>query len=213
MFMPFSFAMFNNAWTEPFVVMTLALVIFLAVRGSRWLPFAFGLFLSSKQYCVLSLPLSILLLPQPVTFKYALSFYLKAFAVVAAINLPFFIWSPYDFWADVVVAQVIQPYRGDSLSFMVPMVNAFHVVPSSVWGFLAAVPVAFLLLWRAPRTPYGFTWSMAVMYVVFFAFSKQAFANYYYLVIGALFIAVSAMGLESGRGLMSGDTQVKEESL
>jgi hypothetical protein len=49
-----------------------------------------------------------------------------------------------------------------------------------------------LCLWRAERTPAGFAGAIALCFFVFFAFSKQAFANYYYMVIAAMCVSVVA---------------------
>ena len=45
------------------------------------------------------------------------------------------------------------------------------------------VPAIALALWRCPRTPAGFAAAVTVVYLTFFAFNKQAFANYYYFVV------------------------------
>ena len=43
-----------------------------------------------------------------------------------------------------------------------------------------------IALWRCPRDPAGFAAALALIYLPFIAFNKQAFANYYLFVIGAL---------------------------
>ncbi len=58
--------------------------------------------------------------------------------------------------------------------------------PSQLFPFIALAG-AILLAWRfAWRTPAGFAISLAFCLLIFFAFNKQAFCNYYYLVIGVL---------------------------
>ena len=52
-----------------------------------------------------------------------------------------------------------------------------------------------LALWRCPRDPAGFAAGLAMTFLPFIAFNKQAFANYYYFVIGALATAVAASGI------------------
>ena len=49
-----------------------------------------------------------------------------------------------------------------------------------------------LALWRAARTPAGFALGVAALFLAFFVLNKQAFANYYLFVIGALCTAVAA---------------------
>jgi hypothetical protein len=38
---------------------------------------------------------------------------------------------------------------------------------------------------RVPRTPAGFAASTALIFALFFAFNKQAFCNYYFVVFAA----------------------------
>jgi 4-amino-4-deoxy-L-arabinose transferase-like glycosyltransferase len=58
-------------------------------------------------------------------------------------------------------------------------------------AFLVALGGGALALWRAPRSPHGFALGVALVLGLFFAFNKQAFANYYYFVIGALCVAAA----------------------
>jgi hypothetical protein len=63
MFTPTEWFVLGRAWTEPFVILFLSATVFCAARRLRWaLPIALGLLLASKQYLVLALPLSFLLL-------------------------------------------------------------------------------------------------------------------------------------------------------
>ena len=56
-----------------------------------------------------------------------------------------------------------------------------------IWLSLAAALGAMWLAWRkAPRDVFGFSLSLSLVLLVFFATSKQAFCNYYFLVIGSL---------------------------
>jgi hypothetical protein len=49
-----------------------------------------------------------------------------------------------------------------------------------------------LALWRVARTPAGFALGVAAVFLAFFVLNKQAFANYYFFVVGALCVAVAA---------------------
>jgi 4-amino-4-deoxy-L-arabinose transferase-like glycosyltransferase len=55
-----------------------------------------------------------------------------------------------------------------------------------------AAAVGALALWRAARTPAGFALGVSALFLAFFVLNKQAFANYYFFVIGALCVAVAA---------------------
>jgi 4-amino-4-deoxy-L-arabinose transferase-like glycosyltransferase len=46
--------------------------------------------------------------------------------------------------------------------------------------------------WRLPRTPAAFATALAVTFLSFFAFNKQAFCNYYFFVIGAFAVTLAA---------------------
>jgi peptidoglycan/LPS O-acetylase OafA/YrhL len=59
-------------------------------------------------------------------------------------------------------------------------------------AFAAAAAVGGLALWRAARTPAGFALGVAALFLAFFVLNKQAFANYYFFVVGALCVAVAA---------------------
>ena len=63
---------------------------------------------------------------------------------------------------------------------------------------VAVVLTLGLSLWRAPRSAAGFAGSVGLVYLSLFAFSKQAFANYYFFVIGAFCCAVAASGAATG---------------
>jgi hypothetical protein len=60
-------------------------------------------------------------------------------------------------------------------------------------AFIAAGLAIALSLLLAPRTAAGFAGAVALTYLGFFAFNKQAFCNYYYFVLGALCSAVAAL--------------------
>jgi hypothetical protein len=64
---------------------------------------------------------------------------------------------------------------------------------ATLLGFALLVPVVALLLARAPRTPAGFAAAVALTLLTVFVFSKRAFANYGFCVIGALGTALAAV--------------------
>ena len=53
-------------------------------------------------------------------------------------------------------------------------------------AFAVAAAVMALALWRVARTPAGFALGVAALFLAFFVLNKQAFANYYFFVVGAL---------------------------
>jgi MFS family permease len=66
------------------------------------------------------------------------------------------------------------------------------IVIGSQMLFVAMSVALAIALWRCPRDAGGFAAGLAVVYLPFIAFNKQAFANYYLFVIGALCCAVAA---------------------
>ena len=100
------------------------------------------------------------------------------------------------FWRSVVVVQFMQPFRRDSLSFAAWWVNHGHPEPSTALSFFPAIAAIALCCRYAPRTPSSFAASSALVLLLFFAFAKQAFPNYYWLFIGSLCFAVAAYGAQ-----------------
>ena len=190
---PVGLYVLENAWTEPLVLLFFAGSVFCALHRPRALPFVLGLLLVSKQYVVLLLPLLPLLVPGRVLLRrrFLVSAALTATMVtvpLAIIDLPAFLHS-------VVALQFRQPFRPDSVSYLVWWSKGGHPPPSAARAFLAAGAAIALALWRAPRTPAGFAAASALVFLVFFAFSKQAFTNYYSFVIGTLCTAAAAARL------------------
>jgi hypothetical protein len=66
--------------------------------------------------------------------------------------------------------------------------------PQLEWAPLLLGPLALALaVWRSPRTPTGFATAVAFTFLIFFAFNKQAFCNYFFFVIGGLCSAVGSL--------------------
>jgi len=193
LFTPRGFFVLEQSWTEPYAVLAVAIVVFFALRAPRALPYAVGFLLSIKQYLVLGIPLLLILLPRPWSWRSSLAWLGKAAILPVATILPFFLWDPEAFIRSVVSFQVLQPFRSDALSFLAFWARDGGGVQAAWPGFVALVPAFFLALFRVPRTPAGFAASLALTFFVFFAFNKQAFCNYYYFIIGSLLCAVAVM--------------------
>ena len=193
LFTPRTFFVLQQGWTDPFVLLGLAAVIFFALRWARPLPWILGLALAVKQYTIFMALAAWQVLPRPLQLDRALGrFLLKAAAAAAAVTMPFLLWGPGDFWHDVVVLQFLQPFRNDALSYLAWSAQRGAPWPTSL-GFAAAFIGVALGLWRQARTPAGFAATCALAYLGFFAFNKQAFCNYYYFTLGALLLVVGAV--------------------
>lgn len=198
MLSPRTFAVLGRGWTEPFGIMLLAATVFCALRRSILLPLALGLFLSTKQYLVLALPLTCFLLPPGWRWRDWVGLLLKSFAVAAVVTLPLALWNWHEFWRATVTVQEVAPFRWDALSYLVwwGFHGHGHIVTrpnvAVVSSFVAALAALALGLWKAPRSPAGFAAALSLLCLAFFAFNKQAFCNYYYFVIGAMCCAIGA---------------------
>jgi uncharacterized membrane protein len=184
---PRALFLIEYAWTETIFAFTFSLMMFCAIRWRRGLPYALGLFLATKQYSVFALPFVPLLLGRTGRRRDAVRLVTLGLAVAAVVTLPFFLWNPQAFWRSVVVFQFLQPLREDSLSHVVWIHKYFPGVPGlpSI-SFLVLAVMAALLWWQRQPTPAYFAGAVGVTHLALFAFSKQAFANYYYFVITAL---------------------------
>ena len=193
MFTPRSLFVVVQSWTEPLLVLMLAALVAVSVRRQllALMPLALGLLLAVKQHLALVLPMAALLVPPPRTWARLARAAVVAIAVAAVITVPFLVWDPAGFWRSLVALQFQQPFRSDALSY-VAWLRLDNPALGSALGFLAVIPPAVLAVFRAARTPAGFAGTVGVVYLFFFAFNKQAFANYYYFVIGALCCAVAA---------------------
>jgi hypothetical protein len=198
LFTPRAFFVLEQGWTEPYIVLLLAATVYAAHRRPGWLPYALGLFLAIKQYMVFVAPLAYLLLPQPLPpWKALRRFGLLTLGTVLLVSLPLALWDLPAFWKDVVVLQLWQPFRPDALSYLAWFAQAYAIRLPTALAFVAAFLALGLALWRAPRTPAGFAAGVALVYLCFFAFNKQAFCNYYSFVIGATFCAAAATTLRT----------------
>jgi len=192
---PRTFFVLEQGWTEPFQAMLLALTVFLACRAPTFMPFALGLFLASKQY----LPAAAALLPVLLTdrgrslgARALLVVLLKAVIAAAVVTLPFVLWNPRAFWESAVVLHTRFPYRSDALTLLSWWGRSDPTWVGPAWPGFAALAIGIgLSLWRAPRGAFGFAAAVAMCFLLFFAFGKHAFANYYYFVIGAMCCAIA----------------------
>lgn len=191
---PVTFFLIVMSWTEPFVLMLLCCTLLAAIRKSRWLPLAFGLLLVSKQYVPIIVPFTGFLVPD-FGLKNRLKLILQASLIAAGTTLPLALWNFQHFWHDVVTFQILQPFRPDSLSFSV-LITRFKLPPIPLAAVAAAclLTMVWTLLAARKRGPASFACGFAFVLLVFFALNKQAFCQYYFLVMACLLAAAVAAG-------------------
>ncbi len=190
---PRGFFIVGRAWIDPLVLLAVVTVAWAALRAPRLTPVAFGLMLVVKQYLVLLVPAAVLL-PRGRGPRSLAGFLAVAALVGAAVVLPFFLRNPAAFYNSVVHAQLAVPFREDGLTFF----NTFHRItgiwPSNAVTFVPLAAAWLFVAWRGERSVAGFLAGAALILLVFFAFNKHAFANYYYLVLGILCAAAAMEG-------------------
>ncbi len=182
-------------WTEPLVMVAVAGVAYAFTRRSTTTPFLVGVAISLKQYAILLLPPSLLLVERPWTRDKVWRAMWPPLAVTGATMIPFLLWGPGDFMNAVIRVQMVQPFRSDSLALPAVVAATIGTPPPLVivaFQAAAVVGATVVCLRRCPIGAHGFTLGSAVMLLALFAFSKQAFPNYYSLVIGLLFIGAAA---------------------
>jgi hypothetical protein len=104
----------------------------------------------------------------------------------------------------VVQLQAFQPFRRDALSYLAMVYNIFthakglpqDVAPwvrlSPAISLLALVAGLGLTLRTLRPSPASFAAAVSVVFLLFFAFNKQAFCNYYYFVLCGLCCTIAA---------------------
>jgi hypothetical protein len=181
---PVGFNVENRAWTEPLVLMLLAVSVYAAVKKRWWLPVAVGLFLASKQYNFLALPLlGFLVLPL------GWARYWRMLGVACCVGiatvLPFAVWNFGALWHDIVLFHLAQPFRDDALSFAVLWPGMMQV------GLVLAGACVVWVLGAGQRSVAMFAAAYGMVLLLFVATSKQAFCNYYFLIGETLLLAAA----------------------
>jgi hypothetical protein len=190
LFSPRNFFILEQSWIEPICVMFLFATILLARRVPLVSAIAFGLMIASKQY----LPVAILLIPLLHGFesrKQMIRFGIIAIAIAAVVSLPA-LWNIRAFWRSAVTLQIQQPFREDALSFLRFIPN--HPTWLAFVALAMAIGIGFIPRRRGAA---AFAGAFALAFLAFFALNKQAFANYYFLVISAAWCAVAGSAQEN----------------
>ena len=191
LFTPRAFFVIEQGWTEPFVALGLCLVAYASIRRPAWLPAALGFLFASKQYTLFLAPLVFVLFPVG-QGRRAMSVLWRGVAIAVGIALPFAAWNPGAFFHSTVAFQFLQPFRPDSLSYLALYASLTGTQLPSWIGFAAMTGALVFVVWRGPRSASGFAAASAAVLLALFAFNKQAFCNYYFVVIAALCCAVGA---------------------
>jgi hypothetical protein len=202
--MPRSLFVVTKGWTEPAVILAVAGMLWAVARRPRRSWVAMGLMLAVKQYCVLLLPVMALMGDAKGRWWRVG----KACALAAVVSAPLALWDVQSFWRSVVLFQLRQPFRIDALSYLAMLKKLSGVELSSGIGFVGAGLVAAWCWRRAERSLGELMMGGSLMLLVFFAFNKQAFANYYMLV-AALTAFAAALTMPEAQVAVEATPQVQ----
>jgi len=190
LYTPRTFFVMDRAWTDPFVVLLTAAVVFFALRRSRWLFVPVGLYVCLKQHMFIGIPALFMLLPRPIPWRAALALAGKGALVAAVVTLPLVLLDVHAFAKSVL--DIREMYRVDSMG-LVALLHNLGIVTLTKWSGLLAIVPAIVFGWRrAPRTPGGFALYAGVTHFTLYIWSTHAFCNEYFNVIGALLTGVAA---------------------
>ena len=190
---PATWYVLRAGYIEPILFMLFALSVYAAIARPQLLPYVLAIFFASKQYVPLLLPLLVLLVPWSQLKRRA--FALPFIATFATITVPPLALTGY--WHSVMVVQLLQPFRIDSVSLAAAWTNHGHAEPGTLVPFLPPLVALALCLRFGRRTPAGFVTSCGFVLLAFFSFSKQSFANYHFLVIAVFCTAIAVHDVES----------------
>ncbi|MGA1981516.1 MAG: hypothetical protein ABSG84_03510 [Acidobacteriaceae bacterium] len=190
---PITFMVEDRCWTEPLVWMLLCATVYAAVKRPRWLALALGLFLASKQFDLLALPLIGILL-RPFAWKAYWRLLGASVAIALATLLPFAFPHPGALWHDLVLFHFAQPFRPDALSFGVVYPPYMKIGLLLVLAFLAWIAR------RGTGRPALFPAAFGMALLLFVAAGKQAWMNYYFLIGQSLLLAAAMLWPASTAG-------------
>jgi hypothetical protein len=190
LFQPRTFFVLEQAWTEPLLLACFAGCALALARGKGPLVSGalLGLLAASKQTSPLVVVPLAFVLPAEGRRKALLT----AAAVAAALLVPFALWDLRGFFRGLVLFQLWQPFRDDSLSLAA---LAAHLRPGdysalSFVGLLLCAAVFALTLRRRTDLAQA-TAAAAAAWLALLMMSKQAFCNYYWLAAALLCAAAS----------------------
>jgi hypothetical protein len=186
---PQLFYVLEQGWTEPLVIIWLAATVLCHRRWPRMLPIALGIFLASKQYIP---AFALLVFAQPRPHRATARLLIQSSIIAVLITAPLALWKFSAFWRSAVRVQLDAPFRTDALTITAWLGAAEWPAPIRViLPFSLLCGSIALVIWR--RRTVSLSAGVAFCSVLFFAFNKQAFANYYLFVIAAMACAIAEL--------------------
>lgn len=193
LFTPRLYFVLEQSWIEPLVLLLAVAVVWCAIHRPAWIFVVLGLLVASKQYMIFLSPLIILLIPLKSSRRVWTQAGGWTVGVAFAVTAPLAFWNFPAFLWDVGLVQFYQISRLEALSYAAMYARMFGQFPSQYIPFVVLGAVLLIMWHYGARSPAGFAIAMALCLGLFFAFSKQAFCNYYFLVVGILCCALAAL--------------------
>jgi len=188
LFMPRSLFVIEQSFTEPLIVASLGAFAWAlaAGKGTGVVGLLLGLWLGSKQYVAVAVPLVVRL------GRCRLRAWAVAGVVVIGLFVPFLLWDFPALYEDLMGFFIKSPGRVDSLSLYGVAARLRHEPPW--WVILAAwlAGIGFFT-WKMRRTLAGWLFSTASCWMFFFMLGKQAVINYFYVIAYTLLLAAAAV--------------------
>lgn len=205
--MPMALYIIEQNWTESHVLLLLAATAWCCVYRPELAPWAFGLFVASKQHLFVTLAVAPLLMPHPRSIRAIAIFIAKALVAAAVVTLPFYLWDPAAFshsalrmFSGSVGSNVV--LRKDSTTFWAAMQYLELGNLPAIASPIAAAIVALLAIgryWKSQLPGTGGLLAIAVMVMALFAFAPHGFTNHYYFVFGAMLCALATYSASCNR--------------
>lgn len=211
-FNPIFIFFFISGYNDIFVFAWLFLSFFLVARGRMgWSAVAFGLALASKQSAWLAIPFYVayVFFRTPASQHWTRRLWgafrqlWPAWAVSAVFMVPFFLWSPADFWSDVVSyaggqSAVLFPIYGNGLSVVLQQAGIVGSIwdPYPFWIFqvLFGIPALFLLLrWQLRNNTVSQMIISYTLFLLLFWFVSRFFNPNYVGFLSLLILAAWAL--------------------
>lgn len=181
----------NMAWTEPFLFLFISITAW-ALAGGRQIVAGFALAAAAtvKQFGLLWI------LPAWRTGNLRWRKVVPGMLAALLVILPFLCQNPSAFWRGTVEIHTAGPLRADSLSVLSAIFLATGRKPPEILGIIAAIVVTWLVVWRSKNGIGSALLGEAAILLAFFAFSKAAHLNYYWLANAILALALLASAAE-----------------
>ncbi|MGI9586206.1 MAG: hypothetical protein ACR2N7_11520, partial [Acidimicrobiia bacterium] len=181
-------------WVDGLVVAGAVGWLLVTMHSSRLSSYASGVVFALKQYSAVLVVPSLLAMERPWRVRDVAAHFARAALVFAVFTVPFAAWDFPSFYRSVVELQFLQPFRPDSLSIPALLGDSYAEAPAWSTTLLLVVVVVVASVLVALRTPtgvQGMALASGFVLLVTFAFSKQAFGNYYSVAMAFLCAAAA----------------------